>query len=261
MASRLARVEVPVAAGVYSLIVLALAGAVHCAGMCGPFALALGWRREGRAPAAARMALYVLGKCAAYVLLALVFALGAAAVSTEVSADGGAATRGHELHFARRVLAWVAGAVMVLVGLNTLGLAPRVGGGLARLAHAPFAAAWRAARALPPLASALALGLINGCLPCGLSWSAVLLSASLGGALLVVGPLAFGLATAPALIAVASGGALAPERWRARLARVAAVGMVLFGAWTAWRGGLPLPGDAGNIVPPCCASEHAARDR
>ncbi len=240
------------AAGVYSLIVLALAGAVHCAGMCGPFALALGWRREGASLAAARMALYLLGKCAAYVLLALVFALGAAAVGAELGGDA----REHGAHFARRLLAWIAGAVMALVGLHTLGLIPRWGGASARILQTPFTAAWRAARSLPPLASALALGLISGCLPCGLSWSAVLLSASLGGVLLIVGPLVFGLATAPALIAVASGGALVSASWRARLARVAAAGMVVFGLWTAWRGGLPLGGDGGNIVPPCCASEH-----
>ncbi len=243
------------ASGISSLIVLALAGAAHCAGMCGPFALALGARKQERSSAAARVALYVLGKCAAYVLLAVAFALGAAAVGAEVSDT----TQGHGMHLARRILAWSAGAVMVLVGLHTLGFAPRVSVGFAKLAQAPFAAAWRASRALPPLASAPALGLISGFLPCGLSWSAVLLSASQGGALLVVGPIVFGLATAPALVAVASGGALLNERWRARLARTAAAGMVVFGVWTAWRGGAPLGREGENNVPPCCAQVSDAQ--
>lgn len=237
---------------VYSLLALALAGSLHCAGMCGPFVLTLGWRPAGSARPMARMVLYVLGKCAAYVLLTLIVALGAGAMSKELL--GGSE---HALHAARSVLAWSAGAVMIVAGLAALGVGGAVRSSWARALASPFAALLRASRALPPLGSALALGLINGCLPCGLSWSAILFSASQGGAAIVFGPLAFGLATAPALIAVAAGGALAPAKWRVRAQRVVALGMVLFGAWTAWRGGLPLGPQGDGSVPPCCSDVHA----
>ena len=148
---------------------------------------------------------------------------------------------------------------MVLGGLHALGLTWLRSSRVAALLHAPFAALIRFSRTLPPLGAALTLGLINGCLPCGLSWSAILFAASEGGATVVLGPLVFGLATAPSLTAVAAGGALVPLALRARLQRVAAVLLVAFGAWTAWRGGLPFSG-AQNKVPPCC-SEIGALER
>jgi hypothetical protein len=242
------------ASALLSLALLGLAGSLHCAGMCGPFVIAMGWRREGAAHPGARMAAYVVGKCAAYAMLALALALGASAVSTEFVED-----REHALHSARSVLAWLAGGAMVLGGLHALGLTWLRSSRVAALLHAPFAALIRSSRTLPPLGAALALGLINGCLPCGLSWSAILFAASEGGATVVLGPLVFGLATAPSLTAVAAGGALLPFAWRARSQRVAAVLLVAFGAWTAWRGGLPF-GGAQNNLPPCC-SEFESLER
>lgn len=236
-----------------SLLLLGLAGSVHCAGMCGPFVLALGWRRTDPRGAAWRMVLYVLGKCSAYALLALTLALGAATVSGEFVAE-----REHALHAARSLLAWFAGAAMVLGGAHALGWRWSIGTRVAALLHAPFAALLRASRALPPASGAFALGAINGCLPCGLSWSAILFAASQGGLALVLGPLVFGLATAPSLTAVAAGGALVPRAWRPRLQRVAALAMIGFGLWTGWRGGLPLAAEGGNNLPPCCSGVHAA---
>lgn len=235
-----------------SLLLLGLAGALHCAGMCGPFVLALGWRRSDPGGAAWRMALYVLGKCCAYALLALGLALGAAAVSSEFVGE-----REHALHAARSFLAWLAGGAMVLGGAHALGLRWSIGAGLTARLQAPFAALLRASRALPPAGGAFALGAINGCLPCGLSWSAILFAASQGGVALVAGPVVFGLATAPSLIAVAAGGALVPAAWRPRLQRAAALAMIGFGLWTGWRGGVPFAADGGNNLPPCCSSVHA----
>jgi len=236
-----------------SLLALGLAGSLHCAGMCGPFVLALGWRRTAPRGAAWRMALYVLGKCSAYALLALAVALGAAALSGELVDE-----REHALHTARALLAWLAGGAMVLGGVHSLGLRWSLGTRMAAVLHAPFAALLRASRALPPSGAAFALGLINGCLPCGLSWSAILFAASQGGLALVAGPVIFGLATAPSLVAVAAGGAFVPVDLRPRLRRVAALAMIGMGLWTGWRGGAPFVADGGNNLPPCCSSVHAA---
>jgi sulfite exporter TauE/SafE len=235
-----------------SLVLLGLAGSLHCAGMCGPFVLALGWRRNDPRGAALRMALYVLGKCCAYALLALALALGAAALSGELVSE-----REHALHAARSLLAWLAGGALVLGGAHALGLRWSVGTRLAARLQAPFAALLRASRVLPPAGGAFALGAINGCLPCGLSWSAILFAASQGGVALVAGPLVFGLATAPSLVAVAAGGALVPVAWRPRLQRLAALAMIGFGLWTGWRGGVPFAVGGGNNLPPCCSSVHA----
>lgn len=239
---------------VASSFALGLAGALHCAGMCGPFALALGWRDEAPAVRAAKLGAYVAGKCAAYATLALAVSLAAGAISAELGHEM-FGEREHALGVARSVLAWLAGGAMALAGLHALGLRflreNRIGAAM----HAPFAALLRSARQLPPLGGAAALGAITGCLPCGLSWSAILFAASAGGASTVLAPLAFGLATAPALIAAAAGGALVPARRRVALQRAAAVGLVLFGVWTAWRGGVPWAQAHG--LPPCCEEGRA----
>jgi sulfite exporter TauE/SafE len=92
------------------------------------------------------------------------------------------------------------------------------------------------ARALasPSLPAHFGFGIVNGLLPCGLVYSALALSAVLGGAVRgALGMALFGLGTIPLL----SVGAVALERlllttlWRRRLV---ALLVLLAGCWTIW---------------------------
>lgn len=237
-----------------SFLVLGLAGSLHCAGMCGPFALALGG--AGRGAARSRLVAYVLGKCIAYGVLAAFVAGGMG-----VLAAGALEDQERALALTRSVLAWTASGVMVLAGAHGVGLRWRGTGRLTAAMHVPFAALLGAARTLPPLASALTLGLINGCLPCGLSWAAIVLAASHGGAMILVGPALFGLATAPALLGIALGGTLLPVARGVRLRRAAALGLIAFGVFTAARGGFGLGAGAKPLLPCCAESGEDAADR
>jgi len=236
----------------WGFVALALAGSLHCAGMCGPFALAVGWRRDGSPASLAKLAAYIVGKSVAYVLLAAALMLGADALSANLPSD-----RAQALATSRSALAWLAGGVMVLAGLHSLGAPGLRSARLTSALQRPFSAGMRTARALPPLTSAFAVGLLNGCLPCGLSWSAVLFAASVGGATAIVGPFLFGLATSPALAALAVGGAVLSPSWRRRLRPVAALALVGFGLWTVWRGGLPIGPEGAKSFPPCCPQADA----
>ena len=224
-----------------ALALMGLASGVHCAGMCGGFAGAFSATRtvrvgDPRGDAIERwfgpLALSA-GRIAAYTLA------GALA-----GGAGGAIAQALPV---QTVLFVLANAMLVLTGLYIAG----IGGGLARL-EALGAPIWRVlqpaaarlfgARSMP---ATFALGMLWGFLPCGLVYAALTAAALAGsperGAATM---LAFGLGTAPNLLAI--GVAASRIRgWSARrAARLAAGAVVLgFGAY-----GLARAADLGETL-------------
>ena len=135
------------------------------------------------------------------------------------------------------VLSIVLGIVLVGIGVGLIRNARWLegGGALARLPGFRAALAFFIRRRSS--ASTLGLGFLNGFLPCGLVYAALALAvaagSALGGALTMT---AFGLATVPALFAVAALGSLLRPARRARLGRLAGVVAVIAGAVTVLRG-------------------------
>ncbi len=213
-----------------AVLLMGLLGGAHCAGMCAPFALAVSAGTPGRAlHFFARHLAYQLGKGAAYVLLGIL--LHVAAGWADVATPLGRARDG---------LAWLAGGAMIVVGLGYAfawggpaaarwlaagGLAGRACGALRVLWHSPTL--WRAAL----------VGWLNGFLPCGLSFAALLYLVSrdsLEG--LLAGAFVFSLGTLPALALVGWLGGRLSARVRGRWLRAAGVALALFGLLTVFRG-------------------------
>jgi uncharacterized protein len=208
-----------------------LGGLGHCTGMCGPLVALVGTSMRRRRQADAGRAAVLLGAAAYHSARIMVYtALGAVAGavgSLFESASGIAA-------FAAAV-SFVLGAAVVAVGLGYLGLLP------ARLRERgnPLwnkLASWTLRR--PGVLGAGLLGALNGLLPCGLVYGALLASAgsgsAAGGALCM---LVFGVATVPALAVIQTGAAtfLGPTR-RAWLLRGAGIVVVLIGLQLVLRG-------------------------
>ena len=175
-----------------------LAGSAHCAGMCGGFSLAVTGPRGDRR---ARLALFHGARVNAYVG----FGACAGGLGAGWLAAGPVAVMG-------RILAIVAGSLMVWVGLEVLGLVAPVATGALRSVHDLLGRLLAATVQTPSAATPLALGVLNAFLPCHLVLAAVAVAAGtgsvLGGAATM---LAFGLGTVPALMAVGGlGGALSP---------------------------------------------------
>jgi sulfite exporter TauE/SafE len=247
-----------------------LGGLGHCTGMCGPLvALAAVRLRERRAqrPAAARpssravetagaepgvgslgvvaaepgvgnlgvaaaepgvgavrVAAAMLSSTLAYhgARVAVYAALGAVvgAAGSLLGAANGVTTLG-------AAVSLILGVGVLALGLGYAGLLP----GVARTHGAHLwakTASWALRR--PGLSGAGLLGALNGLLPCGLVYSALLVSAgtgnAAGGALSM---LVFGIATLPALVVIHTGaGALGPTR-RVWLLRAAGVVVALIG--------------------------------
>lgn len=199
-----------------------LAGSLHCVGMCGPFALALGSgeRRVWRS------LLYNLGRVGTLLGLgALSGAFGAV-----VLASGPAVLAG-------RVLALVAGTFMLVIALEALGLASILGPRAAALAQATVGRALAVVLRSGSPAAALAFGAMNAFLPCHLIYAfvaqaAATASAAEGTAVMA----AFGLGTVPAMLGLGLSGRLLSARLRRLLGPAAGLLVLLFALLTIGRG-------------------------
>ncbi|MDB6033172.1 MAG: rane protein [Verrucomicrobiales bacterium] len=169
----------------WTALLLGLAGSLHCAGMCGPLLCALPVVGEGRASFYAGRFLYNLGRISMYCLLGL----GFGALGKTLSIAG-----------LQRWLSLAAGCA-VLIGL------------LASAQWSMNAPVWKAVALLKKAFARLlqrrsyrgllALGALNGLLPCGLVYVASAGAAASGelwqGALYM---LAFGAGTLPMMLGI-----------------------------------------------------------
>jgi sulfite exporter TauE/SafE len=210
-----------------------LAGSLHCIGMCGGLPLALASARL-RGPVGSRGAwangasqvLYNLGR-----LNTLMF------VGALSGAVGGAVVL---LGAARAIEGWLAvgaGALMIAIGLEMLGLLAQVSGRAAALVQATLARGLASVIASRSALAPVALGVFNAFLPCHLIYAfaaqAAATASPAAGALTM---LAFGLGTIPAMLAVGMSGGLFGVKLRARLSRASGLLVVGFGALTLVRG-------------------------
>jgi sulfite exporter TauE/SafE len=189
----------------YLILFLAgLAGSMHCVGMCGGFACALGGDSRGRAATLWRHLIYNLGRVSSYCFLgACVGYLGLLLVG-----------QGGETSWAslvQRGLAVLSGLLMLYIGLQFLGLLGRAGPSLPGIGW--LADGLRGLTKSPAPGAPLALGALNGLLPCPLVYAFVAHAAGSGGplpGLLIMA--AFGLGTFPAMLVMGGVGFWARTR-------------------------------------------------
>jgi sulfite exporter TauE/SafE len=232
-------------------VALGLASSAHCAAMCGPLVLTVGRRLGGPSRGAqARHALvYHAGRMIVYASLAIPAGLGGQAL----------AVRGFG-----RGLAVGAGILLLAAALGAARLPPfdRVGARLSALVSRAFTPLLRRA-STRPMAGALALGALNGLLPCGLVYAALTAAAAAGtptAAILLM--LGFGLGTSGILIAIALGAAAVPPSLRARLRPLAPLALAITAVVLLVRGvTLPHahPGSVHGATP--AAHAHHTRPR
>jgi len=213
-------------------LVAGLVGSAHCLGMCGGIAAALGMatagERAGTGRAIGHALVYNTGRIASYAAAGL--------VAGSIGLALGNAVHAPEARFVLRVLT---GAVLIAIGLqiafNLRLLRPLETAGMRAWRHiAPLARGLMGRRGLLGTA---ALGALWGWLPCGLVYGMLLAAAATGhpldGAATMV---AFGLGTAPAMIATgALGGQFQRLRQRPGFRRAAGTVVIVLGGWTmAW---------------------------
>lgn len=203
----------------WTALVLGLAGSLHCAGMCGPLALALPASASGSLSYLAGRVAYNLGRIATYALIGVLFGL-----------------LGKTLFFAG-LQRWVSivlgvGLLAGLFGSKRLALARpismlvnRVRAGMSHFLRQ---------RSLISLA---ALGGLNGLLPCGLVYvaaAAATTTSSISGGVLYMA--AFGLGTIPMMLLIGLSGRLVPASFRLGLGRAVPITIFLLATLLIFRG-------------------------
>ena len=223
----------------YAVIFLAgIAGSFHCVGMCGGFACAIGANCTGRrSEQIIRQFFYNGGRVMVYAFL------GGLAGSVAVAL--GAVTTPGFIAMAQKILTLAAGAMMIVIALNLLGLyrlrlgAPPGGTFLVRALGALTSAPGRSAP--------LAFGVFNGFLPCPLVYAFLAQAMSTGSAAKgMLTMLALGVGTIPAMALLAWAGSRFRLDWRRWGVNVAGTVILVLGLITVARifanpGGLTVP--------------------
>lgn len=241
------------------LIFLAgVAGSMHCIGMCGGFACAIGGDARGPAASVLRHLIYNTGRVSSYCFIGALVGYGGWLLV-------GHAGEASMASAAQRALAALSGLLMIYIGLQFLGLFKHARAQWPAAGIEPLAQALRRLVKAPGLAPPLAFGVINGFLPCPLVYAFAAQAAASGGPLQGVSIMvAFGLGTFPAMLAMGGVGAwlrrsgalpraqpvhasflpsaatLPRTDWRLLGVRTAGGFIVLLGLITVVRGALPM---------------------
>lgn len=204
---------------IFTALILGLAGSLHCAGMCGPLALALPATGSGRVGFAAGRVAYTLGRITTYAVLGLVF---------------GWVGRSLALFGIQRWLSLGAG-VLLLLGLL---LSTRWGLAAPAIAVVSSLKRWMAQLLRRrSMGTVFLFGMVNGLLPCGLVYAAgagATASGSVAGAVAYMA--VFGLGTAPLMLGLALSRNLLPGSFRLKLQRLIPVSLALVAGLLIVRG-------------------------
>lgn len=207
----------------WTAILLGLGGSLHCVGMCGPLMLSVPMDRRTRLAVLGSSLQYQLGRVAAYALIGSLFGLlGTGAVVAGV----------------QRWLALAGGAVLIALAI----LQWRHGNSPIQLQMLERPLRWLRQKIGGLLRSdrwyaTAGVGFLNGFIPCGLVYVAVLGAMTqahwLEGALFMA---LFGLGTVPMLLGVMWLGGIAKPRFRHYFQFITPVLLLIGGALLLFRG-------------------------
>ncbi len=200
----------------WSAFLLGFFGSFHCAGMCGPIALALPSGRGQLLERVGGRMLYNLGRTLTYALMGGVIGFFGQAVL--LVAD--------QVYFS-----YTLGAILIVLGIFAVNLDHLVmhWGGMQRF-YAWIQAQLGRVLGRQQMRSLLVVGMLNGFLPCGLVYVALLGAVAAGdhwgGALYMF---LFGLGTVPMMLGLSLAGNYIGLRWRNRMRKLYPVLFVLMG--------------------------------
>ena len=214
---------------IYSALALGFLGSLHCLGMCGPIAFMLPVDRTSKTKSLGQTFIYHFGRIMSYAILGLLFGL---------------LGKGLSLFGAQQKLSIFMGAFMIL-----LVILPYKKLGRQKLLSPLYKAVSRLKNALgasfkkKSADSFLTIGFLNGFLPCGLVYMALLgataMGSAAGGSLYMA---VFGLGTIPLMTVAVFFGRSIKSGFRQRLQRLIPVFVVIIGLLFILRGmGLGIP--------------------
>jgi uncharacterized protein len=231
----------------WTAFIVGLVGSAHCAGMCGPVALALPLRSMAWGNKIGGALVYNAGRILTYVLLGSLFGL---------------LGRGLRMGGFQQYASVVIGVIMVLSVLLPLIFRniPKAGGIFERFSL-KLLSGFRRLFSNDSLFSLFGIGLLNGLLPCGLVYVALAGAIHTGGVLPAMAYMAlFGAGTVPVMLAVALAGTMAGMRLRRFIHRLAPAVILLLGVLLILRGlslGIPYVSPKTEALTPVVEKAHS----
>lgn len=219
-----------------------LLGSGHCVGMCGAFAMAIGWGSRRPLDNLIRQLCFSLGRAVTYVFLGVTAAFAGQQLQIKLG----------WLNTAQGALSVLAGVLLVLAGLAATGWLPLKLSWMNRITSCPAALQFRALLGSSSRLNVLIAGVMTGFLPCGLVYAFVALAAGTGSVLGGASVMAtFSLGTMPLMLATGLGSSLISVTARTRLLRLAACCVILVGGLTVARGATNLVATSQSKSPSC----------
>lgn len=203
-------------------LVLGLMGSFHCAGMCGPIAIALPLYGNSTGQKVLGSVLYNIGRVITYAIMGAVFGL---------------LGQGLQLMGFQRVISIMMGAIMIIAVLfPSLFGNKHLGSGMV-----PFVEKLKQKLGklftVKSFSGLFLIGLLNGLLPCGLVYIAI--AGSIGAGSAVMGALymtLFGLGTMPMLLAINLSGGFISATLRQKVNKLIPALVVIVGILFILRG-------------------------
>lgn len=224
----------------WTAFLLGFAGSLHCAGMCGPLALALPATGSGTVGYVTGRLAYQAGRIVTYSLLGVVFGL----IGKSFAVVG--------------IQRWVSisAGVLILMGL-ALSTRPVAGAAMVR-AVGWLKGGFRSILRHRTVGSLGLLGLLNGLLPCGLVYAACAGAAAMGGWLGGIEYMAlFGAGTLPVMLGISLSGRAIPPAWRFRMQQLVPASVAVVGVLLVLRGlALGIPYLSPDLAAGTCAHCH-----
>ncbi|MBE9584066.1 sulfite exporter TauE/SafE family protein [Mucilaginibacter sp. JRF] len=218
---------------------IGLFGSVHCIGMCGPLMLAVPFNGRSAWLLAFDKLLYQLGRTLSYVILGLIIGLIGKQIWLANIQNG---------------LSIVSGALIILAALSRLFKHSFKSPGIAIKLTRPFNTmlVW----ALKKRAGHLLTGMLNGLLPCGFVYLALVGAVNTGSVLASAGFMFwFGMGTLPLMFAAAFSSGFFTVSLRRKLNTIVPYFMLCLGLWFVLRGlelNVPYLSPAGMDAPAIC---------
>ncbi|MEN8202443.1 MAG: sulfite exporter TauE/SafE family protein [Bacteroidota bacterium] len=206
-----------------SALVLGLMGSFHCAGMCGPIAIALPLHGNSIPQKIFGGSLYNLGRTVTYGIMGAVFGLLGQGVQL--------------IGFQQKISVIMGGLMIISV------LFPSLFRNQYRMDKSWFSFVGRLKKSIAQLfsvrsySSLFFIGLLNGLLPCGLVYMAIAGAIGMGDVLLgSLYMILFGLGTIPMLLSIAIAGNILNVAIRRKINRLIPVLVVIVGIFFVLRG-------------------------
>ncbi len=184
----------------YAAFMIGLMGSAHCLGMCGPIAFALPVRSTNRRVRVLKYLLYNAGRVLAYGGLGLLTGL---------------AGQGLAMAGLQQTVSVVAGLMIIASVVLVQDVFGRLSGTLLGSIQKPVRSAFQKYFRKSGWSPLFVLGLLNGLLPCGMVYMALVASLAAGDMLSGAGfMMLFGLGTVPLMLAVSLMGTMLSLKMR-----------------------------------------------